>query len=425
MAAFFVLAALMLAGALAFVLPPLLRTRGAADPAQETRRKLRALEQARADGVLTDAEYSNKRQMLGEQLLLVVDTPAQRPRTFALALGVALALPALAIVLYRIVGTPAALDPGALAASGAPAGHEQNMDQAIAGLEQKLKQQPDDAEGWALLGRAYEAMQRFAEARDALKRAHDLSPDNPDVSVAYAEALALSGDSHRIEGDSRTLLETALKAAPDNQRGLWLLGISDYQAKKYDAAIASWQHLLKILPDGAPVARSIQHQIASAEAARDGKPPPPDEDAGAEAADTASAEPAAPASPHPGAPSNPVANDAGPHLTVKVTLDAKLKSKLAPDDVLFVYAKAAAGPPMPLAIQRLKASELPTTVVLTDGMGMMPSMKLSQFPQVIVGARVSKSGNAIAQSGDFQTVSPPVAVTTSTPIDLTIDHVVP
>ena len=425
MAVFFVLVALMLAGALAFVLPPLLRARGGADPAQETRRKLRALEQARADGVLTDAEYSNKRQALGEQLLLVVDTPPQRPRTFGVALGVALALPALAIVLYRIVGTPAALDAGALAASDAPAGHQQNMDQAIAGLEQKLKEHPEDAEGWALLGRAYEAMQRFAEARDALKHAHDLSPENPDVDVAYAEALAVASDSHRIDGESRSLLEAALKAAPDNQRGLWLLGISDYQAKQYDAAIADWQHLLKVLPDGAPVARSIKHQIASAEAARDGRPPPPDEDTGEEGAETASNDAAAPAQTAPAAPAAAAANAPGPHLTVKVALDAKLKSKLAPDDVLYVYAKAAAGPPMPLAIQRLKASDLPTTVVLTDGMGMMPSLKLSQFPQVVVGARVSKSGNAIAQSGDLQTVSAPLAVTTSTPIDLTIDHVVP
>jgi cytochrome c-type biogenesis protein CcmH len=93
--------------------------------------------------------------------------------------------------------------------------------------------------------------------------------------------------------------------------------------------------------------------------------------------------------------------------------------------VLFVYAKAAVGPPMPLAVQRLPASQLPVTVTLSDGMGMLPNVKLSQFPQVIVGARVSKSGNAIAQSGDLQTMSAPLAVSTATPIRLLIDTVVP
>jgi cytochrome c-type biogenesis protein CcmH len=106
-------------------------------------------------------------------------------------------------------------------------------------------------------------------------------------------------------------------------------------------------------------------------------------------------------------------------------LDPKLAGKLAPGDVLFVYAKAASGPPMPLAIQRMDAGKLPVAVTLTDGMGMLPSMKLSQFPQVVVGARVSKSGNAMPQSGDLQVLSPPIAVTTTTPIRLTIDSVVP
>jgi cytochrome c-type biogenesis protein CcmH len=110
---------------------------------------------------------------------------------------------------------------------------------------------------------------------------------------------------------------------------------------------------------------------------------------------------------------------------VEVALDPKLAGKLAPGDVLFIYAKAASGPPMPLAIQRMDATKLPVTVTLTDGMGMLPSMKLSQFPQVVIGARVSKSGNAMPQSGDLQVLSKPMAVTTTDPIKLTIDQVVP
>ena len=418
MMAFVLLAALMLAAALAFVLPTLLRGRDAhANPAMQAQRQLKTLKQAHVAGILSDAEYAAKRATLGELMLAAIDTsPTPARGTLFTALGIALLLPAAAIVLYRIVGEPRAVDANAVAADAqAPADHNQNMALAITNLIAKLKQNPDDVEGWSLLGRAYEATERFADARDALKHAHDLSSADPDVTVAYAEALALASESRRIDGEPHSLLENALKTAPDNQRGLWLLGISDYQAKKYDAAIATWKHLLSVLPKGSDVIGSVQGQIANAEAERDGRAPP------AEAA-TASSETAEVATPV----TAPAAIDAaGPHLTINVSLDPKLKDKLAPTDVLFIYAKAASGPPMPLAIQRMQASQLPATVTLTDAMGMLPSMKLSQFPQIIIGARVSKSGNAIAQSGDLQTLSKPMDVNTTAPVALTIDQVVP
>ena len=411
MTLFLALAALMLAAALLFVLAPLLRPQGRSDSAAEAKRLLHALNSARADGILSEQEYAAKRSQLGERLLGAIDTPAERPRApFVTALAVALLLPVAAILLYRLVGTPAAVDAGGAATSAqAPADHSQNMDQAIAGLAAKLRQNPDDAEGWALLGRAYEATQHFEEARDALKHARDLAPNDPDLMVAYAEALALSSPTRRIEGEPRQLIETALKAAPDNERGLWLLGISEYQAKKFDAAIAVWKHLLTVLPKDSNIGPAVRHEIELAEAERDGRPPPP--------------EPAE--NEEPSAAPTPAESAAGPRLTVKVELDAKLKGKVSGNEVLFVYAKAASGPPMPLAIQRLHASDLPVTVTLSDGMGMMPTLKLSQFPHVIVGARISKSGNAIAQSGDLQAISKPMAVTTTAPIELTIDQVVP
>jgi len=323
------------------------------------------------------------------------------------AFAIALLLPATAMLLYRGLGAPSALDPAALTA---PADHSQNMEQAIAGLAAKLAQNPDDVEGWSLLGRAYEANERFAEARDALKRAHELARDDPDITVAYAEALALATETHRIEGEPRALIDAVLKSKPDNQRGLWLLGISEYQAKHYDAAVSAWKRLLDVLPKDSDIAPSVQHEIAQAESERDGREPP-------EGIGSASATPPS--------TSAPVAAEAGPHLLVEVALDAKLKDKLAPGDTLFVYAKAANGPPMPLAIQRMPAGKLPVAVTLTDGMGMLPNMKLSQFPQVIIGARVSKSGNAIAQSGDLQALTPALPVATDKPIKLTIDQIVP
>ena len=410
MTLFLILAALMLAAALAFVLPPLLRGRESRNPAAEARRLLGLLDESHRSGILSDAEYAAKRAELGERLVGALDAPTPSRRGFPFAVAIALLLPALAIALYRIVGTPAALAPGALAIAQAPADHQQDMTQAIANLAAKLKANPDDAEGWALLGRAYEATQQFAQARDALAHAYALAKDDPDTAVAYAESLALASDSRRIEGKPRQILETALKAAPDNQRGLWLLGIGEYQQKQYDSAIATWQHLLAVLPKDSDIGPSGQQQITRAQAERDGKAPPD------ETSETATA--SAPAT-------APAADAAGPQLQVEVTLDPKLQAKLAPGDVLFVYAKAASGPPMPLAIQRLSADKLPVTVTLTNGMGMLPSMKLSQFPQVVIGARVSKSGNALPQSGDLQTISKPLSVNMTAPIKLTIDQIVP
>ena len=437
MTVFLILAAVMLAVALAIVLRPLLSAHAPNDPAAAARRRLQALDEARAAGILDDDEFAAKRAALGDELLTAVGTVPARSRTaFVAAAAVALVLPAAALVLYRVVGDTRALDPAALTAVPAaePGEHGANMEQAIAGLAAKLQQNPSDPEGWTLLGRAYLETQRFAQARDALKHAHDLSPADPDVAVAYAEALTLSSDSHRFDAPARELVEAALKTDPKNQRGIWLLGIADYQAGKYDAAIAAWKRLLEQLPKDSDIAQSVRDQIAHAEADRDGRPPPaPTPRATASAAapnassggsGSAGADGAAGQTGAAGAPGTAAAAE-GPRLTVKVTLDPALTAKVTPGDTVFVYAKAASGPPMPLAIQRLRADQLPATVVLTDGMGMLPSMKLSQFPQIIVGARVSKSGNAIAQSGDLQTISKPLDVASTAPIHLTIDQTVP
>lgn len=408
---FFLLAALMTVAALALVVVPLLRRRGAT--AGPDMRALRALDQAQAAGVISAEEYAAKRAALPE-----VTTAAGAPNrpAFVTVLLVALLLPLSAIVLYRTIGTPEALDPAALTAAAPGGEHGMSMDQAVAGLVAKLEQNPDDATGWALLGRAYQAMQRFAESRDALERARRLQPEDRDLQVEYAQALALASPEQRIDGESRRLLDEVVAADPNHQRALWLIGISEYQAQRYAEAIAIWERVLPQLPAGSNVARSIQDRIA--EARRLGNLPTPAGEANASAA-------AASADGSPSSPAPAQAAAAGPRLTVEVSLDPALADRLAPDATLFVFARAAEGPPMPLAIQRLSAAQLPLTVTLDESNGMLPNMKLSMFPTIVVGARVSRSGQAIAQSGDLQTLSAPIEVTRTEPIVLKIDQVVP
>jgi cytochrome c-type biogenesis protein CcmH len=414
--AFILAAALMLLAALAFVLVPLLRG-GATDMNAESRRRLKALESAHADGVLTEEEYAAKRAALDGQRhdSLAADSARGRP-TFLFALAVALALPAGAILLYRELGAPQALDPASLVARPDSEGHG-DIDAAIAQLAEKMRQEPGNAEGWVLLGRAYKSTRRFAEARDALKHAHELAPDDAGLTVDYAETLVLAGSDRRIQGEALALIEQAIKADPQNQKGLWLAGIADSQAGHYDDAVAKWNALLALLPPNSDVAASVREQIAQAEALRDGKPLP------AASTQTASQSPATAGNGEARQGSAAAAVD--PHIAVKVALDPKLKDKIAPTDTLFVFAKAAAGPPMPLAIAKLSAAQLPASVTLTDAMSMMPNMKISAFAQIIIGARISKSGQAIAQSGDLQALSSPLPNTRSEPVELTIDQIVP
>lgn len=420
MTLFVILAVVMLAIALAIVLLPMLRQREqAATAAGGNPQRLKALSDALAAGVINDEEFKTKLAGFNASGPSPISGSNRRPALLA-SLLVALLLPAAAIVLYQFNGEPKALNPANLERSSSvttseatSTGQGVEMDEAIAGLIAKLEVNPDNAEGWALLGRAYQAMGKFAESRDALKQALDIEPDNHDLTIEYAQALALSGDGRRIVGKPRELIETVLKDDPEHQRALWLIGISDYQAGDYDAAIAAWNRLLPALPPDSDIARSVRAQIADAQQL--GGTSPASEASGASpqnkvAASTTQEDPRA---------------TAGPVLTIEVSLDANLKDKLEFGSTLFVFARAENGPPMPLAIQRLPAGNLPVTVQLDDSMGMLPSMKLSMFPRVVVGARISASGNAMAQTGDLQVLSDGIDVNRKEPLTLVINGVVP
>lgn len=415
---FALLAGLMLLAALAFVLLPLLRARGGTDALRR-----RALDDALAAGVITAEEHAHK--LAGLEQVGAAAAAAPRTRSaFVSALFTLLLLPALAIGLYFKYGNVHALDPAAAAlAPNAEPGPD--MDAAVKGLAAKLAANPDDVEGWLLLGRAYKSMERFDLARDAIKNAYERAEGNIDVQVDYAEALALAGEGRRIQGQARELLDAALKTDPGHQRALWLLGIAEYQQQNYAAAVEFWERLRALLPPEADVRGSLETQIVDARQ-RAGMPAAtaaaPTTAAPAATAGASSATDAA-ASPGSGSAAAPAVGDI--QLSVEVALDPKLRDKAPAGASVFVFARAASGPPMPLAVQRLSVADLPAKVVLTEAMGMLPNMKLSQFPQVVIGARISASGNAKAQSGDLQTLSAPLDVKSKAPVKLVIDSVVP
>ena len=313
---------------------------------------------------------------------------------FILALVLAFTLPLAAVGLYLTVGTPVALNGVQRPDQG------MNIDQAVGELKAHLAQQPDDLQGWMLLAQTYSVMHRATDARDAYEQALRIDANNSVAMVGWAEADSLLRDDHRIEGRAQELLERAVKLDPQSQRGLWLLGISQFQHDHYAEAAATWRQLQPQLEPGSTVAKAVAEQIAVA-------------DTRAGNGDKTASE----------TPTTAAHEAPGPALQVQVTLSPELKSKLAPGDTLFVYARAEQGPPMPLAVAKLDAAALPATVTLTDAMGMTPQPKLSSSPRVFVGARISKSGQAIAQAGDLEGDAGVVDVNTHTPIKISIDKV--
>lgn len=396
-ASFLLAVALVSITALVPILRPLWRAEAEDEAARSLRKQREALAAAHAAGVLSQDEYASK--------LAAMPASAAAPTrpSRALALGLAVALPLLAFAMYREIGEPRALDPKALVSAAAEMAAAPDLATAVKGLEARLAGQPDDAEGLRLLARGYQQLQRFGDARDALAKVRALAPDDLDVQVEYAEALALASDTRRFEGEAEALLADALGKQPDHQRALWLSGIAAVQREDKAAALAHWQRLLPLLPPDSNVHRAVAEQIRGL----GGDVPEPA---------------AAPTSP---APADAIAAG-GTALRVSVRIADALTSRVAPSDTVYVFARAAEGPKMPLAIQRFAASELPKEVLLDDSMGMMPTLKLSQVPRIVLGARISKSGNATPQAGDFETIGTPFEQGDDTsPRELVIADVVP
>src|SRR6478672_1745875 len=306
-------------------------------------------------------------------------------RRVAIGLGVAIAFSAVA--LYLLVGTPAALDPAALQA---PA----TLADAIGRLEAQLAKTPTDAEGWRLLGRAYASEQQPAKARDAFARAATLSPDDADVLAEAAESSAIADPQRRFDARAVGWLRHALDVQPRHQRARWLLGVSQRQAGQPAEAAATWQPLLaEVDPQ---TAAPLREQIDLARKAA-------------------------------GLPSLPAAapTAAGSQIFVQVTLDPKIASRVGPDASVFVIARMPGGPPMPIAVERHAAGELPFTATLDDSDSPMPTGKLSAQHEVELVARVSQAGNAMPQAGDLESPPMRMALPATAPVALRIDHVRP
>lgn len=293
------------------------------------------------------------------------------------------------------------------------------MEVLVERLEERLKTDPKSLDGWLMLGRTYFAMSQMEKGLDAIKRAYDLAPQQTEVMLAYAEALAAASPSKSLEGQPTELIKAALQQEPNNPTARWLDGMISFQRGQFQVATLVWQKILDELEPGSEEARNLGQMVEEAKR-RAGQP------TAAEPAQTASTE-TAPANEAP--KSAPAGTETPAHgvgsVTVEVTLDASLAAQASPEETVFVFARAASGPPMPLAAQRIQVKDLPTTVTLDDGMAMTPALRLSAFPEVKIGARISKSGEATPQPGDLEGDIGPIKLDESGKVSVTIDRVRP
>lgn len=352
-------------------------------------------------GHISAQEWQQTRDELSQRLLedtSVGDDPGARKEKPALwtALLIALTLPVASLSMYLWVGEPQALQ------AMATVPPEKAMQAKLSGMAQtlakKLESNPDNQEGWVMLGRSYRTLEKYDNAVSAYDRALKLSADDG-VKLERAEVLALKAQGN-FDGEPWNVIREILKKDPQQKGALLLAGSASYAHDKYADALRYWQQARKLLAADHPDVPSLEGAIATAQNKLGLPVTPP------------TSSPQAPAAASGAGPTASVSSgaQAGLNITGRISLAAELKDKASPTDMVYVYASPANGDRMPLAIFKSTAAKLPLNFTLDDSTAMLPERKLSGAGEVILKARISKSGNAIPQSGDLTGTLGPVKV---------------
>ncbi len=422
MTLFWTIAAGLTLLAMGFVVLPLLRSHISQTITSDElnlevfKQQLQELDDDLNAGLLDQVRYDAARKDLEKGLLQDVNSKAeaspQADSRGRWALASALLVPLVGIALYLNVGSPQIIPQLAANQTGAaPASPSTKdlppMEELVARLAQKMQEQPENLEGWLMLGRSYLSMKRYPDAIAALDRAVALAPDNVSVLLASAEAVGAS-TGNNFTGAAAARIEKAVSLSPGDPSARWMMGIVAYQRGQYQEAISQWQAAKQALGAESDDLASIDSAIADAREQLGGRAKLPSIK---QSTDT---------------PANaPEMAAAGMGIIVEVSIDPELLKQARSEDTVFIYAKALQGPPMPLAAARKQVKDLPLKLTLDDSMAMMPQLKLSNFTQVKVGARIARSGGPTAKSGDFEGEISPVTTTGGTTVQIIIDRVHP
>jgi len=399
MTVFVIAAALMLAAALGFILPTLMRkpmpnTAHAQRDAlnlEVLRDQLRELDVDREEGVIDSMGYDSSRKELEQRVLEDVRPGVQASAPSGgkpwVAITLAVLLPVIAVALYWMLGNPGGFDPSRVVAENTEQKiTPEQINDMVAKLARHLKEKPDDIEGWDMMTRSATALGRFADAADAYSHLLKLVPPNAGLLADYADTLGMA-NNRSLQGEPEKLIAQALAIDPKNIKALALAGGAFYERKDYAGAITQWRKILQLVPLNSDVGRSVASSILDATSQAGGVIPP-----AAKAANEADASASATAA-------------TAAQVSGTVELDPALRTQVSDTDSVFIFARAVDGPRFPLAVLRKQVKDLPVQFTLDDSMSMMANAKLSAFNKVVVGARISKSGSATPSAGDFEGVT--------------------
>ena len=381
--------------ALSFLLPTLLRDeRDSSNLLRNDinlavmRDQIVELDRDLAFGTIAADQFAAARSDLEQRLIQEQqpEAPATQSRgSRRLTLAIGLAVPVLAAGMYLLMGNGAALDPAQAVANDQP--HEvseQQIMQMVNTLAEKLKTQPNNVEGWNMLARSYNALGRYQDAAAAYAHLVGIEPKNADYLVSYADTLAVTLNKN-LQGEPDKLIRRALLLDPQNVRGLSLAGSAAFDRHDYADAIAYWKEVLNLVQPDTDMARDTLSSIGEAQSLIAGT------------AQSATS----PATTVASLPAN---------ISGSVDLTPGFKASASPTDTVFIFARAEQGPAYPLAAMRSQVKDLPLHFMLDDSMSVMPNVHLSGHARVLVGARISKSGNAAPQSGDLESTLQSVAL---------------
>jgi cytochrome c-type biogenesis protein CcmH len=440
MLTFWIIATSLIFIALIFIIPPLISKKTTnSEPTDHNLLNVAIYQERVAELAQEDLSPEQQAQAQLEleknlaQEIKTPDNPTQPARAQWAGILVLIAIPTLAIGGYLKLGSPQLLT---ATAPETPA-HQtnqhlpDNFSNMVEQLAARLEKQPDDAEGWYMLARSYGFLKNYEQAAKAYNKVLALEGENnPQLLTDLAETLALANDG-QFAGQPTILLQTALAIDPKHQQALWLAGFAQAQKENYSQAIDYWQQFLAQVPPEDTEARKIlkQHIADAQEILRRQSLPAANIEPNNEKPNQIENEPQ----------NNEIQNkaennssestvpttSATTQLQVKVSLAPALQNQIKPTDTLFIYARATEGSPIPLAILKKTASELPITVTLNDTLAMVPSIKLSHFKIVTVLARISTSGLATVQSGDLLGQVTQVQLETTKSVAVEINEIVP
>lgn len=413
---FWIFVAVLIVVALAIVIIPLLRVDEITEISREDQNiviakdKLESLKEQLENNDFTEEQFDIAKADLENALAL--DLESQKAKELHdggkwLIYLLLILLPLSSAGLYYKLGKPDLLDPKAKLAEMKQANQNlENMSvsQILDLVKKRLKDNPEDGDGWYILGRTFMNVEKYPEAVTAYQRSYDLVGEDANIMLSLADAIAMTNDG-LMQGEPEKLVQKAIEIEPNNQIGLWLGGLAAEQRNDIPQAYGLWNRLLPLLKADPESYNEIKTMLTHLKITFPDLP----------ALQVDKVEVAV----------DDVVAGIIAQVNLSISISPAIRSTLSGNEEVFVYAKAVTGPPMPLAAKKLKVSDLPITVTLSDADAMMPQLKLSSVDAFTVGARVSMSGNPIPQKGDyFMEVSPLSMGSLNGVVELIIEKIV-